>query len=384
MKFLLASNILLFISISLIMNTNLYCKVHHQKNSIKSNSHHSYNKISSKHSNSKTSNKNKNSKKPCIKKTKSMSNLLSNYLPENEVTILTKKVSQPVILVPISQPTCNEHWDYSKHGDNWECQCKEGKQQSPIDLPKAEDAKSSSVKPLFLFEEVIPDEKFKILNENQILKIYHYNFGKVVTLDGTKYLGHEINFHTPSEHKIDGKRFDMEMQVIFSNILDLAEEEKPHTGNKHIVLSFLFYKDPGAYNQFFESLDIFNLPDTKTKSRSIENKLYIPKIFYGCDSDEMPAMKPFSFYTYSGSLTTPPCTEKTIHYVASDPIPLANVIVEQFSKVVRKQDENEMDCHGNINFNLNVNSGKGFENYRNIKEMNERNVYFYKYDLSDD
>jgi len=45
-------------------------------------------------------------------------------------------------------------------------------------------------------------------------------------------------------------------------------------------------------------------------------------------------MTPFSFYTYSGSLTAPPCNEKTIHYVASEPIGVSSTVIELFKEAL--------------------------------------------------
>ena len=61
-----------------------------------------------------------------------------------------------MIIIPQPSKDCNEKWDYLNRGNNWECQCTEGKEQSPIDLPSLEKSISSAVKPLFLYEEFDP------------------------------------------------------------------------------------------------------------------------------------------------------------------------------------------------------------------------------------
>ena len=47
----------------------------------------------------------------------------------DKITYLTKKVTQPIILVSQANKMCNEEWDYSKRGSDWECTCKEGKER---------------------------------------------------------------------------------------------------------------------------------------------------------------------------------------------------------------------------------------------------------------
>jgi len=49
-------------------------------------------------------------------------------------------------------------------------------------------------------------------------------------------------------------------------------------------------------------------------------------------------MTPFSFYTYSGSISKPPCNEKTIRYVASEPIGVSSTVIELFREALRIPD----------------------------------------------
>ena len=41
--------------------------------------------------------------------------------------VVERKVSQPIILIPLSSPKCNENWDYNSKGSDWNCECSEGK-----------------------------------------------------------------------------------------------------------------------------------------------------------------------------------------------------------------------------------------------------------------
>jgi len=36
-------------------------------------------------------------------------------------------------------------------------------------------------------------------------------FAKLIDLDFTEYAAHEIRFHTPGEHTVNGKKFEMEI-----------------------------------------------------------------------------------------------------------------------------------------------------------------------------
>ena len=84
--------------------------------------------------------------------------------------------------------------------------------------------------------------QFKL--EENLLRL-KADFGKVVTPDGAVYFAEEIVFHTPAEHQINGKTYDMEVQIIHSG------KSKGDIG-RNLVLSFLFEKTPGVYNKFID------------------------------------------------------------------------------------------------------------------------------------
>jgi len=299
-------------------------------------------------------------------------NCRSHLLDDSQATVLTKKITQPIILIPMPSKTCNEGWDYQRKGDDWECDCSEGKEQSPIDLPEVAKAVSSPVKPVFQYDEVTPEfkregsskkETIKLQYDDAVLKIQHDSFGKIVTLDGSIYNAQEIIFHTPSEHTIKGKRYDMEIQIIHFG------ETKGDIA-KQVILSFLFERKPGVYNKFIDDIDFFNLPSPLGTMRDITHNIFIPKIFYNSDNDDLPIMKPFSFFTYQGSLTQPPCTERTIHYVAAAPIALGSTALQLFREAIKIPDL--MDSNGNVKI-----SSASPENFRNTKSLNGRLVFFY-------
>jgi carbonic anhydrase len=295
----------------------------------------------------------------------------------SKTTVITRKVTEPIILIPLASKKCNEGWDYLNKGQDWNCECQEGKEQSPINLPPKDKAILSPIKPIFEFTEVQAKQEvtsaegqhetnkyLTIKNKHNTLRIKHKYFGKTVTLDGAIYTAEEIVFHTPSEHQINGKHFEMEMQVIHYGKTrgDIA---------KQLVLSFLFKKHPGVYNKFIDDLDFFNLPNTVTKKRAILNSLFIPKIFYNTDFEDVAVMKPFSFYTYQGSLTAPPCSERTIHYVAAEPIKIGSSALELFQEAIRVPDMIN-DRTGDV-----IVSGLLPENNRAVQKLNGRAVFYF-------
>ena len=294
---------------------------------------------------------------------------------ESEPKIKINKIKKTVIVIPTASPMCNENWNYKKFGSDWECTCTEGSAQSPINLPNKLYAIQNNTVPQFAYDIVkssdISDnnpDNFYIKYEDGAIKIKSIakNFGKIILNDGSIYSADEIVFHTPSEHMINNKRYDMEMQVIHHGISkgDIS---------KQVVLSFLFKSEPGVYNKFMNDIDYQDLPNKIDKIRILKHDLFIPDIFNEVDEQRPQSMPPFSFYFYNGSLSMPPCTERTTVIVASEPIPLSSVVIGLFKDAL-----NAPDMIDELTETLIVsNEEKVDKNYREIQPLNNRPVYFF-------
>jgi len=272
--------------------------------------------------------------------------------PQNKI-IIKKVFQQPIFLLPIPSTMCNEQWDYSKQGEDWTCDCKKGKNQSPIDLPIVSETIPLKGKPIFYFTNIYHEESpIKFSYEDNVLKLTSRSFGQVVTQKREPFNATEIVFHTPSEHSINGKFYDMEMQVIYKGTEDLT---------KKLILVFLIEKAPGKYNQFFDQINLLNIPTYQNRELFIKHDFFIPKIFYSDDDNKyfLPKVKPFSFYKYEGSLTRPPCSEKTSVYVVSEPIKVNPLVIEMFKEAIETK------------------TSKNPKNNRKIQNINQRVVYHY-------
>lgn len=293
--------------------------------------------------------------------------------------IVKRKIKQPYIVIPLAQRFCNMGWGYLSKGSDWECLCKEGKEQSPIDLPPAKNAIITPIKPYFDYDIVnTAEKKLRMLNEKNMLRIKADSeelikargFGRIVTKDGTIYYGTEILFHTPSEHTIDGRRFDLEVQIIH-------EAKTKGDFGKRTVLCFLFEGKPGVYNRLLDDIEFFNLPNPHDAYRVLHNKFSIPSVLNEADEALSTVMKPFSFYTYQGSLTQPPCEEGVIYYVASQAIPASVTALDMFKEALRMPDFE--DQVGNII----TAADKPLYNARNTMPLNGRAVFFYDSEMFD-
>lgn len=298
-----------------------------------------------------------------------------------------KIIRQPIVMVPLPSPTCNYNWNYLQNGDDWVCTCKEGFQQSPIDLPHKSKAIDNSVRPVFKYNKELSsvnkvttieglqnyNENLNIINSQGLLQIMHVDIGRIITMDGTIYQGQQITFHTPSNHRINGKQYDLEITIVHTGITkgDIS---------KQATLSFLFEATPGAYNLFFDDIDLFSLPNPYMKFSELKESLHISKLLYERGDEKnnnINILRNFSFYTYQGSLPFPPCTEDTIVYVASTPLKLSSTSIALLKEALQKPDLK--DKYGKI-----YKDRKYYTSSRNVQEINGRPIFHWENKCKED
>ncbi len=207
--------------------------------------------------------------------------------------------------------TKKAHWSYEGDGgpSHWGTlskmftMCAKGKQQSPIDITGASD--SPSLPSLEFNYKTTP---LKIKNNGHAVQI-DYEEGSHLKIGDQTYKLLQFHFHSPSEHKLNGKSFDMEMHLVHRNKL----------GQLAVVGVFM---KKGAENPFIKKLwELF--PKTKDKvntSKDLVNVL-----------NGLPNKK--SYYSYSGSLTTPPCSEGVKWMVLETPIEVSGKQIAEFKAV---------------------------------------------------
>lgn len=338
-------------------------------------------------------------------------------LPNNvEETAYFKQnnIQETILIIPDKDRICNENWNYNLLGKDWECQCKEGKRQSPITLD-VNTSKLSPIKPIFNYKTVeintgfVLDEsinsiyknKLKIMHDEYKLKIGKDNnknikqvgkskkelpldLGNLVDVNGSVFQAEEIIFHSPAEHMIKNKRYDLEVQIIHYGKTD-------GDVSKHSVLCFIFKASPGIYNKFFENIDFFELPNKRTKIKDINGAININDLLVTMTStgnihsisefdnlnNANNKLSKFSFFSYDGSLTSPPCTERTKYYVIADPIPLSNTIIKLFQEALLEPDR--MNKNGEIEVDY-----QQISNIREIQPINDRTIFYYDSKSYDD
>ncbi len=198
-----------------------------------------------------------------------------------------------------------------------------GNSQSPVNIVAAE--KGDDLKPLFL--DYSASTSTEILNNGHTVQVA-YKKGKFIipnpeTFNGIDYNISQFHFHCKSENTVDGKQYPMEIHFVHINEA------------KQLAVVALFVEE-GTENEFMATL-LASTPDKGVST--ISEKLNINKLF--------PQDK--SYWTFEGSLTTPPCSEGVKWYVLKTPIQAS---AEQIKKMASFMPENNFrpvqDLNGRI------------------------------------
>ena len=193
-------------------------------------------------------------------------------------------------------------WDYE--GDNgpahWAtiegCGDCDNTMQSPIDITGA--VVSKELAALKLTYKAVTS--IEILNNGHTVQI-NYPAGSILTFNGKDYELKQFHFHAPSEHTVNGTPYPAEVHLVHK------------TPDGAISVIGILIKE-GAENAFIKSF-IAAIPKEADKTVKFDVNIDINQI--------LPKSK--AYYNYSGSLTTPPCTEAVNWIVMKEVIEINKV-----------------------------------------------------------
>jgi carbonic anhydrase len=181
--------------------------------------------------------------------------------------------------------------------------CENGKQQSPIDITHAHLAQ---LPPIHFAYHTSP---LKIVDNGHTIQV-NYAPGSTITVDGKTYELVQFHFHHPSEEEINGHRYAM-----VAHLVHRSQE------GKLAVVSVLIKE--GNPNQLISTL-WDNLPSEKGKELDLDHVEVNA-------TDLLPANH--KYYTFAGSLTTPPCSEGVTWYVLETPMSFSKAQIDKFAGV---------------------------------------------------
>jgi len=203
-----------------------------------------------------------------------------------------------ILSSPIIAHICHDahsciSFNYAQQGKDWTGICSHGKHQSPINIDTKHATCDSHLRLDLNFIQGL--HVFNTTSNGYSLSV-HDEVSSLTATDIEGHLfestAHEFHFHSPSEHTLNGKQFDLELHIV-------------HQANKeahHSVIAILFEVNDNAKPHPF--IDVL---DAKHTGNSVK-----------CDIENFLGSKlasKNSFYSYEGSLTTPPCSESVTWYV---------------------------------------------------------------------
>ncbi len=119
----------------------------------------------------------------------------------------------------------------------------------------------------------------------------------------------QFHFHSPSEHAVEGELYPAEMHLVHADA----------DGNLAVVGVFI---SEGAENTAFTPV-WDNLPAEETEATPTGATINAADLL----PDEQ------LFFRYSGSLTTPPCSEGVLWSVMSDPVEMSAEQIEMYTAI---------------------------------------------------
>jgi carbonic anhydrase len=183
--------------------------------------------------------------------------------------------------------------------------CGMGKTQSPIDI------KTSAVHAADLPEIVFAYQPspLRIVDNGHTVQVT-YAPGSFITVGDARYELVQFHFHHPSEEKVNGRHFDMVAHLVHKD-----------AGGKLAVVAVPLVK--GQQNALVATL-WKNVPKEKGADRQVDSVTINA-------ADLLPAKH--AYYTFDGSLTTPPCSEGVRWFVLKTPTQLSAQEVAAFGKL---------------------------------------------------
>ena len=202
------------------------------------------------------------------------------------------------------------HWSYGGEGgpEQWGqlkpefATCATGSRQSPIDI-------RSGVK--VDLEPIQFDYRpsgFRVVDNGHTIQV-NVNGGNSIEIQGNRYDLVQFHFHRPSEERINGRQFDMVAHLV----------HKDPEGRLAVVAVLL---DRGSAHPLVQNV-WNNLPLEKGDEVATRATMDL--------NDLLP--KDRRYYTYMGSLTTPPCSEGVLWMVMQQPVTISNEQIAVFSRL---------------------------------------------------
>ena len=269
--------------------------------------------------------------------------MLSSRFESQNSTVNSTNIALCVPPFPLSSPSPSS-FNYSTGGSDWHASNNTcgGLKQSPInlDLSNPISPPSNFSFQLFLLNQNSPAN----FSFDQTINA-RGNFTSLNATDatGTNLLYDGVGFqvHAPSEHFLNSRLYDLEVQLIhkinplYANL----------TNHFYAIVSLLYKATDGSFSNFFDAINM-----TTSQSNTYFNMYSALQQDYSLQNE---------FFMYQGSMSQPPCNETVNWFVMKNPIPVG---LKQLGII-------------DLMFRINPEFASGRGNNRFIQDLNRRTVY---------
>lgn len=204
------------------------------------------------------------------------------------------------------------HWGYTGAGapENWAkldpdyALCSAGKRQSPIDI---REGARLDLEPIQFDYRPSP---LRIIDNGHTVQV-NYAEGSTITVAGERFELKQFHFHKPAEERIDGRWFDMVAHLVHESM----------DGRLAVVAVLFEMRDqPNAFlRTVWPHLPLEAGREVRMHDVMIDANALLPETR--------------TYFTYMGSLTTPPCSEGVRWIVLKTPVEVSFNQVAVFSKL---------------------------------------------------
>ncbi len=196
--------------------------------------------------------------------------------------------------------------------------CSEGHQQSPIDIRGAH--LNTSLQPLDFHFVAGP---VTMENTGNLIAV-RVDPGSYVVADHVRYELQRLEFHHPSENAVKGKLTDLDVEMVYRS-----------ADGKMAIVAVRLTMDRGDPNAVLAQLWP-HLPKAAGATEKVSDEMN-PGGFLPADR---------GYWTYMGSLTTPPCTEGVRWFVFEDALSLSRDQLRAYTAIFRVSSRPLQDTHG--------------------------------------
>lgn len=237
-----------------------------------------------------------------------------------------------------------------------------GKMQSPVDIKSSSVSQDPQLLQRPLSWTYVPKNCKSMTNTGESWKVVVEGQDSCLTGGPLEHSYQLVQFHghwgkcpnSGSEHTVDGKRFAAELHLVHWNVDLYNSVEEALASPKGVAVIGIFFQVGKYHEELAKITDILHEITRKGDMCSLPKKVD-PAAFLPEAHD---------YWTYEGSLTTPPCYESVTWIIFKQPVEMSEEQLEKFKMLQSSQLKafvNNEPVHGKI-----------MENCRPVQPLNGR------------